>query len=185
MVSIVAVTAMMLAYPLAKSINLLLWKWKKKWHQDAIEDDDFERILNDAASRNLPIAVTMSNKKVYVGFVLRTFDPNQSRKSIAVLPLMSGYRSDVDGRLNFTTYYVEIYGDDGLDAPDSQLPDPLKHLSPRDFEIALPIDKVQSLGLFDLKAYAEFSKRQTTAPKGGIAEHAHQADNLDTDGLSG
>lgn len=92
---------------------------------------------------------------------------------------MSGYRSDPDGRLNFTTYYVQIYGDSAVGAPDTRLPPPLQHLAPRDFEIALPIDKVQSIGLFDLTAYAEFSRR---LPENQIAGQGPAQARVITDG---
>lgn len=70
--TIAGVSSMFFAYPFAKLLNLLLWKWKGRWLRSAIEDDDFERILYEAVSRDMPISVSMENKKVYVGFVLRT-----------------------------------------------------------------------------------------------------------------
>jgi len=156
--AVVATVSMLLAYPLANLLNLIFHRKQVAWIFRAIKHDDIERILHRAASERRPIAVTMANRKVYVGFVLRTFDPAKLRKSISVLPLMSGYRMEADGRLKFTTFYTQIYGTDAHPAHGAQanLPKPLEHMSPQDFEVALPLELVQSLSLFDLTAYKQF-----------------------------
>lgn len=156
--AVVATVSMLLAYPLANFLNRIFHRKQVAWIFRAIKHDDIERILHRAARERRPIAVTMANRKVYVGFVLRTFDPAKLRKSISVLPLMSGYRMESDGRLKFTTFYTQIYGTDVHPAHGEQasLPEPLEHMSPQDFEVALPLELVQSLSLFDLTAYKQF-----------------------------
>jgi hypothetical protein len=160
--TIAGVSSLFLAYPFAKFLNLILWKWKGTLLQRACEQDDFERILYQAVSRDMPVSVSMENRKVYVGFVLRTFEPTKTRKSITVLPLMSGYRGDTDGRLVFTTFYDWIYGANRPKADAGKLSPPFDHLSAQDFEIVLPMDRVHSLGLFDVNVYAAFSARGTS-----------------------
>jgi hypothetical protein len=156
--AVVATISMLLAYPLASFLNRIFHKKQVAWVFRAIEHDDIERILHRAASERRPIAVTMANRKVYVGFVIRTFDPAKLRKSISVLPLMSGHRMEQDGRLKFTTFYTQIYGTDAHPAHGGRvsLPKPLEHMSPQDFEVALPLELVQSLSLFDLETYRQF-----------------------------
>jgi hypothetical protein len=63
-----------------------------------------------------------------------------------------------DGRLKFTTFYTQIYGTDAHPAHGARasLPKPLEHMSPQDFEVALPLELVQSFSLFDLEAYKQF-----------------------------
>jgi hypothetical protein len=118
----------------------------------AVKDDDFERLIQSAVLRRMPLSVTMDNKKVYVGFVVTTSDPAHVRKTLGILPLVSGYRDDV-GRVNFTTFYSAIYKAMKRDSETE-----LSHLSPDDFEVVLPIEKIQSANLFDFVAYEEFGR---------------------------
>jgi len=55
-----------LIFPLAVRRRILNW---------AVKDDDFEKLIQTAVQRNLPVCVTMDNKKVYVGFVTVTMNP--------------------------------------------------------------------------------------------------------------
>ena len=162
--TIVAAGAMLLAYPFAELLNGVF----RGYARNAIlrVEDDIERILRIAVINRRPVALTMANKKVYIGFVTHT-DITKQRKTIGVLPLVSGYRSDPDGKLNLTTYYANIYGSDAYPATTAQqkLPPPLDHLSPEDFEIALPLELVQSIGQFDLIAYAEFQRQGRRASR--------------------
>jgi len=50
------------------------------------------------------------------------------------------------------------------------LSSPLDHLSAQDFEIVLPLDKVNSLNLFDLKAHAALSERSTQTSEANLPE---------------
>lgn len=116
----------------------------------AIEDDDFERLLHKAFSLDMPISVTMDNKKVYIGFVLTTTDVDKSRRSISILPLVSGYRDD-NAKLIMTTFYGEVYKEIEKDRD--------LDLTPEDFEIILPTSVIQSANLFDFSAYELFIKK--------------------------
>lgn len=136
-------------YPLNKCLprsRLLEW---------AIRDNDVECLLWEAASRSMPVAVTMENRKVYVGFLTTAVDPSQSRRTLSLLPLRSGYRDVTDGTLKFTTNYYRLY-EDAVGHKD-RLPD----LVIGDFEIVLPMDRMQSINLFDLEAYEEFQRLET------------------------
>src|SRR5260221_1246999 len=90
-IAIAGAASMLLAYPLGKFLNLFLWKWV--YVEQAAHTDDFERILHEAVLRTIPICATMENRKVYVGFVRKTFEATQELRSLAIIPLTSGYRS--------------------------------------------------------------------------------------------
>src|SRR5215213_7184076 len=49
-------------------------------------NDYLEELLTDALEDTRQVSVTLSNGKVYVGFVVRTFDPAYDRKYIVILP---------------------------------------------------------------------------------------------------
>lgn len=124
--------AMLAGWPLAWLLNMVFRR--DYWLRRAIKEDELEAFLLDAADRVFPIAVTMDDRKVYVGYVVSGFDPAIGRKCILVLPLMSGYR-DQAHKVNFTTFYTELYGDDGSADQTAPLPAPWGILPPR---ISLP-----------------------------------------------
>lgn len=147
-VLITAIYALLLGLVSWAPLNLVFWVGPSL--KRAIRDNDFERLIHTTARRGMPLSVTMENQKAYVGFVVKTIDPTQARKMLGILPLMSGYRRN-DGRLKFTTYYTDIYGK--IEAGSQKR---LAHLSVDDFEIVLPVDKIQSANMFDIVAYEEF-----------------------------
>lgn len=150
--------AMLAGSPLAWLLNLVFWR--SYWLRRAIQKDDLESFLLDAAEREISIVVTMDDRKVYVGYVVEGFDPAVGRKCIELLPLMSGYRDQEKHKINFTTFYTQLYGQGGdRTAP---LPAPLEHLKAEDFITLLPADRIVSYRLFDALAYSEFQKPKST-----------------------
>lgn len=154
--------AMLAGAPLAWLLNLVFWK--DYWLRRAIRKDALEEFLLDAADRETPIAVTMDDGKVYVGYIVTGFDPAIGRKCILLLPLMSGYRDQETHKVNFTTFYTELYGDDGSADQTMPLPSPLGHLTAKDFITVLPADRIVSYRLFDAPAYREFQKLKPSDP---------------------
>jgi hypothetical protein len=152
--------AMLAGLPLAWLLNLIFRK--QYWLRRAIRKDALEAFLLDAADREVSICVTMDDGKVYVGYLVESFDPTVGRKCILLLPLMSGYRDQETRNVNFTTFYTELYGDDGVNQT-VPLPTPLQHLTAEDFIIVLPADRIASYRMFDALAYYQFQK---TAPAG-------------------
>lgn len=137
------------------SIRRLILNW-------AVEDDDFEKLIQSAAQRSMPVCVTMDNRKVYVGFVSVTMNPKRERKALTILPLMSGSRDSESGKIVFTTFYNKIY-----DELDGHFP----HLVLKDFELVLPTDRINSSNLFDLGVYAAFQKHAVKRKKGKVKAH--------------
>ena len=132
--AITCFVSMLSGLPLAWLLNLVFWK--SYWLKRAIHKDVLEAFLLKAAERETSIAVTMDDHKVYVGYVVEASDPAVSRKYISLLPLMSGYRDKKTHKLQFTSFYTELYGDNASDQ-STPLPPPLEHLTAEDFTIAL------------------------------------------------
>src|ERR1700687_1244171 len=63
--AIVGMYAMLLAYPLAILVNLVVGK--QRWLLQAMEGDDLEQMLYDGLTRRFPICITTGDNKVYVG----------------------------------------------------------------------------------------------------------------------
>lgn len=72
-----------------------------------IEEDNspLELLLKKAQDEGKTVAVTLKNSKVYIGFVIHTFNPALPTKYIQLLPTKSGYRDDKNRWFRFTTFY--------------------------------------------------------------------------------
>lgn len=144
--AIACLLAMLLGNPAARFLNWVFAGRRDKALWEAISKDELEDMLMRALVLAKPVQITMSNAKVYVGFVSRTPEPHTVRKQVTLVPLMSGYRN-VEGKVTFTTFYDRLYAKLGDDFDED------------DFRIVLPIDKCLSFALFDIQTYARFQER--------------------------
>ena len=158
--TVTCILAMLTGWPLAMLLNLACRK--EYWLRRAIKKDEMEGFLLDVADEQVPICVTMDDRKVYVGYVVAGFDPAVGRKSILILPLISGYRHPETHKVNFTTRYTYLYGQHASVNQTVPLPAPLDHLTAEDFITVLPVDRIASYRRFDAPAYNEFQKRKLT-----------------------
>lgn len=102
----------LLAFALGASV---WWPWNKlfcsqKVAIDKVIDEDkipFELLLKKAQDQTKTVSVTMSNGKVYVGWVTHSFNPALPTRFIQILPIKSGYRNQETKWLEFTTFYSE------------------------------------------------------------------------------
>jgi hypothetical protein len=131
-------------------LGVTLW-WPMNWVFDRKKElrrtiagwnDYLELLLTQALDETRQVSITLKNGKVYVGFVVQTFDPAYDRKYLVVLPTMSGYREATTHRLEFITDYTRVYQQ--LIAED---------------ETRL----ILSASLFDWDAYRRFNPPQTPA----------------------
>jgi hypothetical protein len=106
-----------------------------------------EKLLNASIYEPLLIAVTLDNRKVYVGYPGLTPMPKPRRDEadnyFGLLPIVSGYRHESTLKLYFTTDYTDVYNDvmSGIH--------PGLHVD--DFEITIPVDKVVTVAPFSLE----------------------------------
>lgn len=101
----VSFTALILGLLLPYPLNLY---WKEDEESSRyIEDegDPFEQLINKALDTAKPVMLTLSNSKVYVGFVISSFSPAREQRTIHIAPIKSGYREGTKQRVNFTTDY--------------------------------------------------------------------------------
>ncbi len=122
----------------------------------AIENDDLELLLYRALKEETPIAISMENKKEYVGVIIRVLDPSDDRKFVRILPLLSGFRSKETGKVDYSTPYETVI-EDMLEGEENPL------LVLEDFEIVLPAADIKSAHLFDYDTYKAFQKKHKEA----------------------
>ena len=73
--TIICFLTMLAGWPLALLLNL---GFKRNyWLRQAIKKDALEAFLLDAADGDISIAITMDDRKIYVGYVVSGFDPEK------------------------------------------------------------------------------------------------------------
>lgn len=138
-VPLVFVTAIVLDLPLRYSSSL-----RAKLLISLRSLGELEEFLWTNAAKQLPVMLTMSSGKVYVGTSIDTTSLRDERRWLRLEPLLSGYRDDRH-RFQPVTSYAWIHTS-GL-AQES--------LAPDDFDVLLPLDDVRSVHAFDLTTYAQ------------------------------
>ena len=109
--------------------------------------------LLDAQKSDMPVALTLSNGKVYVGLVISTTDPGRTPAAVRLLPMVSGYRDSLQ-RLVLTTDYQKTYSAlQGTRAQELALPDNWLSL----FTLAIRADMIVTATLFSPAVYGEFN----------------------------
>jgi hypothetical protein len=101
-----AVLAACLAAILALLANFVIGRDRAKKMLLARSDNGFLRLFNMAAVNYRMVSVTLSNRKVYIGYVLRAPNLRPEDQFVGLLPVVSGYRDKDTLRLIVTTNYA-------------------------------------------------------------------------------
>lgn len=122
---------------------------------------EIEEFLWMAASRSLPVMLTLGSGKVYVGTTIRTAAQRDDRRWLRLEPLMSGFRDDKH-TFQMTTSYAWLHSER------------TKHgdLPIEDFDILIPFDDVKSAHAFDLPTYRDRFSTESTPTTGVPAKEA-------------
>ena len=145
---------------LAMAINR---KWPKKPAQAlaiAHHGGSLRSLLMDAHLTRRAVMLTLSTRKVYVGWV---FTPPLLRRPtyLVIFPTLSGYRSNDDLAIRWTTDYAPVYLDLTSRADEGEQ---LK-TEPSHFQLVLPLDSVASATFFDKELYdRHFAPRSAVGP---------------------
>ena len=105
-------------------------------------------MLTEEVGTGRPIAVTLSDSKVYVGLVLSRPSLNPHEKYFRLLPTLSGYRDETRD-LHLTTNYARLL--EAIERED----DILAGYRAEELQILLPLDQVASARLFDEDVFRE------------------------------
>ncbi len=125
--------------------------------QKALMADDFDSILWRSMSTFQPMAVSLENRKVYVGLVADGFEPSTSPNSyLTIVPLLSGHRNPDTLQMEITAVYEPV-----LELLEN-LPYGEEDYQPEELEayyIAIPRTKIVSLNLFNDHLYQQVSSQ--------------------------
>lgn len=140
--------ALIYAWLAARTYNRVVGEKGRLEHfSKAMLADDFDAVLWRSMSSFQPIAVTLENRKVYVGLVADGLEPGNDAKSyLTILPLLSGHRVSDTLQFIISAAYEPV-----LDLLNS-LPDGVENQTTRELEayyISFPRSKIISLHLFN------------------------------------
>lgn len=70
--------------------------------------DDFDAVLLEAIESFEPVAISMENRKIYVGYVYTTLEPGVSNSHLTILPFLSGFRDKDTLKFNISARYEVV-----------------------------------------------------------------------------
>lgn len=118
-------------------------KLSRFFYEEIGDGEPLDSILSEATDNQLPILITLSNGKVYLGYSLVTELFGQSDSQwLHLAPWLSGYRNQYH-RLEFTTTYAPV----AWRSNNEQLVHDAR------FQIAIPLSAVSSVTPFDMEIY--------------------------------
>jgi hypothetical protein len=100
------------------------------------------KLLHRAERETLPISITLTSLKWYVGYVTESPNLSPSETYFRILPLVSGYRTKDTLETIRTVFYRDVLEDAGVDK--------------NDLVITLPLADVRIESLFDEDLYDEY-----------------------------
>jgi hypothetical protein len=101
---IISAYSMVLGPIIGLLANLLTPKrWAIRRNLNALDN-----LLLRGQSGDMPVSITLTSGKVYIGLVVQITDPERPPPMVTLLPMYSGHRSE-DGRMALTTAYERVY----------------------------------------------------------------------------
>ena len=127
---------------------------KKKQAAKVISEigTELEKLVLHAIHHTKLVSITLTNGKVYIGFMAKSLEPKQQKRFITILPTLSGYRDVETKKLHITTKYDEVYQKIAKGDID------IKGLDDSDFEIIIPVSEILTANIFNVELYKEFQK---------------------------
>lgn len=111
--------------------------------------NELEVLLKISFNDDQLVQITLKNDKFYVGWVLTLPIPQQS-SYIKILPAFSGYRSQENKRLVFTTQYLNVYSTYIQQGRIMSLED-------LNVNLIIRIDEIITASKFDIEMYERFN----------------------------
>lgn len=136
--------------------NLVISRPKAKKLAILLDEDELLAALVEAAesfrkhgaegAETAALLLTMSDRKVYGGYVVAAPSVNRAEAFVQVLPLVSGHRSADTLKPRFDWNYVKLWGDSGPDGARGRL---------ELFTTRLPMAEIRCVRPFDEQIFLE------------------------------
>ncbi len=154
-------------------------KLRRTWFSEDKENPEFTKLFFKSYELGVPILFTMSDRKVFIGFVYEIHSSNFN--DVYVLPLFSGHRSSDTLEVELKTPYISVIDTirknsealqktkENESVSELELDD--EHLMEdnvcntnvsdlKKFVLALPLREIVHAHLHDFKLYVEFKKKE-------------------------
>lgn len=99
-------------------------------------------VLHYATVEGELLLITLKSRKVYVAMLLKSPDLSGPDYVLPLMPWWSGYRSEENMSVEFTTFYNDGFDDDDF-----------KNIDTNEFRVLVPMSEVQSIQIFDPNYY--------------------------------
>ncbi len=138
------------------AISYLASRWANaRWDESASSEeaiyrygDSLMKILYRAQKAGKTVMLTLSDRKVYVGYVVLDLNLQPELPYVSILPTASGHGDKDDHGLHLTVSYGDIYREIVEGLRDDAVID--------DFEVLVPTSMIISARVFSLKVYREY-----------------------------
>ena len=124
--------------------------------------DHVELLIQESIDDQMPVEVTLRNRKIYIGLGLESGIGTSSDSDIALVPMYSGYRAEDTLNLNIETDYLPVIWE--LAEYD------VEEWSLDEFRVVIPVTEVVSARLFDEELYDEFDHDPIEAARINLAD---------------
>lgn len=126
-------------------LNLVYSKRKGAQRAVANTGDYLMLLLMDAAQKQFGVEITLRNRKVYVGVILKCATERTLESAVEMLPAHSGYRDEETLELNLDTNYRFVT--EGYLRED---------WTPEGFRVVIPFGDIISARPFDFNVFEDF-----------------------------
>ena len=120
--------------------------------------DHIELLIQESIDDQVPVEVTLRNRKIYIGLGLEDGIGTSSESDIALIPMYSGYRDEETLNLKIEIDYLSAiwefleYDEGGSSDED------IDRWSSEEFRVVIPVTEIVSARLFDEELYDEFAE---------------------------
>ncbi len=135
-------------------VNLIRDKTTSSGSAITRHGDSLMKLFHGAQKEKKSVMLTLSDRKVYVGFVALDLNLKPEMPYVSILPTASGYREEDTLRVHLTVSYGDIYGEIAGGLRDDVAID--------DFQVLVPTSMIVSARIFSLKVYREYFADQPT-----------------------
>jgi hypothetical protein len=103
-------------------------------------------LFDQAIRQSRAVAVTLDNRKVYIGYVITAPNLRPDDAYVGILPVISGYREEGTLALKYVSTYDQVYAEPEID--------------PNQFKVTVPIAAIKMACFFDPALYPKFAENQ-------------------------
>ena len=115
-----------------------------------------ELLIQESIDDQVPVEVTLRNRKIYIGLGLESGIGTNSESDVALIPIYSGYRDEKTLNLNIEIDYLSVIWEFLEYDKDQSSDDDADRWISEEFRVVIPVTEVVSARLFDEELYDDF-----------------------------